>query len=185
MTTIKLSIISFSLILLTGFRYTEFDFARTLRQDRLILKDGRFIGDTSRLKLFDKFARQDISKFQYSFKDNGNHHIETWTYNSSETSKIIKITSKIPVDTIIHKTNVNSQKTIPKNIKVTFEFVTYEFTQRQKPSKLIYLSIRHEGLSEYYIDNKEFQISYVDAFVGMDLVYDKTRKEIMTILTEN
>lgn len=185
MTTIKVSILAISFALLTGFTQTDFDFAKTLTHDRIALKDGRFMGDTSRLKLFYKFTKQDLSKFQHSSKDNGNHHIDTWTSNSSETSKIIKITSKIPVDTIIHETELNSQKTSPRIIKATFEFVTYQFTQRQNPNKLIYLSIRHEGLSEYYIDNKEFQISYVDAFVGMDLVYGKARKEIMTVLSAN
>jgi hypothetical protein len=185
MMTIKVSILSIILFLLTGFSKTDFDFAKTFGQDRIILKDGQFLGDTSSLKLFEKFTKQDISKFQQSTKDNGNHHIDIWTSNSSQTSKIIKITSRVPVDTTIHENELNSQKSRPQIIKVTFEFVTYQFTQRQNPNKLTYISIRHEGLSEYYIDNKEFQISYVSAFVGMDLVYDKTRKEIMTILSEN
>ncbi len=181
-TTLKLSILFFSVVLLTGFKYTDFDFAKILSQDRETLQQGQFLGDTSKIKLFDKFVRQDISKFEHSSKDNGNHHIDIWTSNNS---KIIKISSKIPIDTVVYRNELNGTRTNPKNIKVTFEFITYQFTQLQVPQKLTYLTIKHEGLSEYSIDDKEYQISYVSAFVGMDLVYNKTKKEVMTILTQN
>ncbi|MFN3446084.1 MAG: hypothetical protein ACK44D_10105 [Bacteroidia bacterium] len=185
MTTIKLIFLANSFVLLTSFTQTDFDFAKTYGQDKIVLRDGHFMGDTNSLNVFENFTKLDISKFQHSAKDNGNHHIDIWTSSSLGTCKIMKISSKIPIDTTINETEINGQKTGPQTIRATFEFVTYQFTQRHNPNKLTYISIRHEGLSEYYIDNKEFQISYVTAFVGMELIYNKTKKEILTMLTTN
>lgn len=170
---------SFILILFTGFNYTQFDFAKILSEDRQILQQGQFLGDTSNINFFDKFVRLDISKFEYSAQYKGNHHIHIWT---SKKYRIIKILSKIPIDTVVYQRALNGTITNPKNINVTFEFVTYQFIELQVPQKLTYLTIKHEGLSEYSINDKEYQISYVSAFVGMDLVYNKTKKEIISIL---
>jgi hypothetical protein len=185
MTSIKLVFCALVLLGITGIEPEEYDFATILNQDRRVLAQGVFYGDTSSLYLFNKFAHIDISRFKHNTKKSGDHKIDIWSSPTNQIYKIVKVTSKIPIDTVIYETDNNGNKVITENVKVTFEFVTYQFKQKNYPSKLIYTTIKHEGLDDYYIEDNEYYISYISAFVGMDLVYKKTKKQIINILNEN
>lgn len=184
MTTLKLLISIINLFSLTASKDVLFDFNEILKQDRKILKEEHFLGDTSKIKLFNNLTKPELSYFKHVTKYNGNHRIDIWTKKDSKVFKIVKVSTKIPVDTVLYRNEINGKKTISKKINATFEFITYQFSQRQAPNKLTYLSIKNLGLSEYSVENKKYYISYESTFVGMNLVYLKTKNEIMKILNE-
>jgi len=141
------------------------------------------IEDNKRLKIFEKFTRINISKYNHSTIIRGNHQIDCWKSKSNNISKIIKVTSRISVDTIYDEKNINGSIEDQYRLKTTFLFTTFQFTQKNKPYKYTYSTTGDiQILDEYSIDNKKYSIANELGIIGIDLIYNKTKKEIRTIL---
>lgn len=166
-----------SLLLFGHYQKDQFDLRADMKKDEAMLADQHGVElDKSGLKEFKRYTDLDLSKFRFSKRASGKHHILKWTSTTGARLTIYEVKSIIPRDTVYQETllewdSVTKKPTTQPGEKIklkpaNFTFHTY-IIQLASGKGLIYMTEQREGLMKYHVGKEVFYPVYEDIAVGL------------------
>ena len=173
---------SLSFLILLNLAIGNYDFPSLLRKDRETLKTSHYIGQTDKLKLFNKFGSVDIKSFQHESSIQNDFHVDSWTSKKGTIRRIVRIATSVKLDTLVYASEFDSNAKGKKRIRANFVFTAYKFVLDTAPKVFIYKSNNQEGIIGCKIDGKSYPISYESIAWGYDAKYENQIRRLEALL---